>query len=715
MPPLPFAVRFFGLVIIVLLLHLLAIVGLVLLGLMGAALLTDPLVVVGVLVAAGVVIGLVIGLFLLLWLGGGPEASLLIVVALLLFGVAAAAVPLLFFPVTAPLAMVTISLLGLLATFLLLLWFIFGVHRLPLRLLGLPRLSNLPGIPFRLADLAQTVPGLLGKAQEIQPAKDALITRFTLGAGTPEEETALGKTFIYGEGESRSLDEPEQFAMGWTTFDNIAARAAPLLPGWAASLTTAVSTGGSLVATDLFWPMLAKFAIPFNIVPLQKVTAALSARFEVEFGTEWTAPTGGASLKLLAQQGRLYCIDMMLFKSVAPPTTAAPRFTPATITFLIFDAAARTFTPLLIRVFNGARFADYTPAVPSTWLYALQAAKTSITVWGIWIGHVHHWHLVVTAMQMSMYARLSRNHVVRQMLGYQSEWMIGFDEVLFLDWAFGPPTSVDSTDKFLRLVDRYCVGRQYFDDDPDAALAAQGLDVSQFTSLPPGDPNRIPWDLFPVARYQLAIWAATTTYVTSVVNAVYPNDPSVGLDARLQAWLAGARNSAWGNIQGIPAVLTRATLIKVVTSVIARITQHGMFRLGPTANPVLSFVGNFPPCLEDSRIPDPTTPLTTKQLLEFMPKTGTIGEMLSFLYVFCFSTVYKSFIPVEGILTDLPYRGLGPSTDDACNAALIQYRRDIEEFIKMFLDDSNRQRMPARMDYQSTPQQIHQWELSTEI
>ena len=27
------------------------------------------------------------------------------------------------------------------------------------------------------------------------------------------------------------------------------------------------------------------------------------------------------------------------------------------------------------------------------WLYALQAAKTSITVWGIWLGHVYHWHI----------------------------------------------------------------------------------------------------------------------------------------------------------------------------------------------------------------------------------------------------------------------------------------------------------------------------------
>jgi len=41
-------------------------------------------------------------------------------------------------------------------------------------------------------------------------------------------------------------------------------------------------------------------------------------------------------------------------------------------------------------------------ASPGAWLYALQAAKTSVTVYGIWLGHVYHWHLVTAAMQMTM-------------------------------------------------------------------------------------------------------------------------------------------------------------------------------------------------------------------------------------------------------------------------------------------------------------------------
>jgi hypothetical protein len=139
-----------------------------------------------------------------------------------------------------------------------------------------------------------------------------------------------------------------------------------------------------------------------------------------------------------------------------------------------------------------------------------------------------------------------------------------------------------------------------------------------------------------------------------------------------------------------------------------------MHRLGPVANPVLSFVANYPPCLEDSRLPDPTTSLTTKELLGFLPKTGTIGGMLSFLWAFCFSIVYESFIPVEGALADLPYRELPPPVTSACNSALITYRNDIRAFIGMFLDDCNRQQLPATMNYQATPQQIHQWERSTE-
>src|SRR2546429_492092 len=59
--------------------------------------------------------------------------------------------------------------------------------------------------------------------------------------------------------------------------------------------------------------------------------------------------------------------------------------------------------------------------------------------------------------------------------------------------------------------------------------------------------------------------------------------------------------------------------------------------------------------LEDSRIPTPDDPnssgsvnpqaLTQEQLLAFLPKMGTIGQMWDFLYGFSQTDTYESFIP----------------------------------------------------------------------
>ena len=48
------------------------------------------------------------------------------------------------------------------------------------------------------------------------------------------------------------------------------------------------------------------------------------------------------------------------------------------------------------------RLKNSNDATDSAWIWALLAAKTAITVWGIWIGHVYHWHIVTAAMQMTM-------------------------------------------------------------------------------------------------------------------------------------------------------------------------------------------------------------------------------------------------------------------------------------------------------------------------
>ena len=653
------------------------------------------LIVLGLFVAIGTLIAIGFS-------GSGPinigviATGLSVLLALSLFAWAFGVIPLGF-------ALVSVSILGLIGELIGLLWFILQVHRLPLSLLGLEGLTSIPGVPFRIAELPDTILKLSEKAAQTQPAKDALSTTFTLDGGSANERTATGYTFMYGEGESRSLNLPEQFAMGWTTLGGIDQSAAPLLPKWSLSLTDADA------ATAQFWPTLAKYNLAFNLVPMERVSAARAAQFKSELGDQWTA-----RMDQLLEVGRLYAIDMTIFSEVPPPNTAQPRFTPSTLTFLEFESTQKTFTPFLIQVSNGAitRYYANTPATASTWLYALQAVKVSLTVWGIWIGHVYHLHMVTATMQMTMFQYLRFSHPIHQLLGRQSHYLIGFDEFLLFDWAIGPPTSITNGADFLRLMNAYAKGRTFFADDPKTTLQTLGLNVDDFTTRPAGDPDRVEWDLYPVARYLLALWDSTSTYVGSVISAKYADDKSVAHDATLQRWIRASGDPREGNIQGLPDLNSRAALTAVLTSLIYRITVHGASRMEEVANPALTFMSNYPVCFEDSRIPKPDSTLTTRELLAFLPKTGTMGLMANFLFTFVYSPPYMSFIPIEGIETELSFRG---PAEAACNNALIQFRRDLLAFMELFAADSNYQNQPATMNFQVTPAQIHQWELNIEI
>jgi len=411
--------------------------------------------------------------------------------------------------------------------------------------------------------------------------------------------------------------------------------------------------------------------------------------------------------------GNLYAIDMTIFKTVTPPDAEFPRFTPWTLTFLEFNSIKKTFTPFLIRVCNAetTQYFTDTPATGSTWLYALQAAKTGIPVWGIWMGHVYHFHIVTAAMQMTMFQHLAPLHPVRQIFGRQSDYLIGFDEFLLLEWTISPPTSIDISEELIRLMNTYSVDRVFFDDDPHSTLNRLGLKVDDFTTLPVGDPARVAWDRYPVVRYLLKLWDATSTYVGATVEAMYPSDHSVARDASLQRWIKTSSEPDEGNVRGLPVMNTRAALTSVLTSLVYRVTAHGSSRMEPVANPALTFMSNFPPCLEISRIPDPNSMLTTRELLGFLPKTGSMGAMAAFLFTFIYSPPYIPFIPIGGIDADLSYRGPAKA---ACDKALIQYRRELQTFIEFFAADSNFQNLPANMNFQVGPAQVHQWELNIE-
>lgn len=597
------------------------------------------------------------------------------------------------------------------------------IPHLPLRLLGL---ENVPAIPFELVDTIETLARLGLREEQTKQGKQGFSNVYRIAGydntgyaylfgtgpvGTADERSRLaaklqgsGKLGMLGEAamlaqvieELRAdheaavravpeavepitalpLESPDQFSMSWTTFPPVYRDAQPQLPAWEASLTDAEA------ASRLFWPTIAEYGLAYNLLFLAKVDAALQAELQAVFPGSWTP-----ELDTAAAAGLLYAIDLRFFEILEPQTVAnQPRFTPSTLTVLVQDEVTKALTPELIRVsgHQGAGATTYSRggASPSAWLYALQAAKTSATVYGIWLGHVYHWHIPTGAMQMALWNNLPAGHVLLQLLGPQSNYLIAFDDVLLLLWrSIAPPTSIASSWQFLQLIDAFAAGREYFDDDPPVGIRKLGLRLEDFTVDKP-------WDAYPLVGHLMDIWQATEDYVEAFVAANYPTDEAVQQDAALQSFIAAAGKKSEGNIAGLPAMDSRAALARVLTSQIFRVTSHGTSRLSRSANPALTFIANYPPCLQKTEIPPPTASLSTRDLLAFLPNTGTMGEMMAFYTIFSFSTPYVPFIPLTGIEDELFFPG---AAGNPSNAALIEFRKKVLSFIEQ-LDPGSPQR-----------------------
>ena len=585
--------------------------------------------------------------------------------------------------------------------------------QLPLRELGL---KYIPAIPVDVHGMADTVSRLAIRVKQREQALQGLSKMFTIGGST-----ARAYNFLYGSGEADkkaaaartashaflagdpskivsglvrqlkepreelaliavgggdhltqlALDDPKQWSIGWTTFPDVYSSGLPHLEEWAATVDVTQPDK----ATAAFFPTIARYAPTFNQILLRKIPSSDVGEWRALFGDAWTPAQDAA-----AKAGLLYVLDLRIYETLQPQTIAGiPRFTPSTVTVLVQDPATKTLTPELVRVAGGSNepkvFSRQGSTTASAWMYALQAAKVSVTVFGIWLGHVYQWHIVTAAMVMTMFANLSARHPVRKLLEPQSSYVIPFDDVLLLSWSLvAPPTSIATGWQFLELMDLYANGRQFFDDDPTTTLEQFGLTESDFTS-------QEPWDQYPIVGDLLSIWNATGRYVNTCVDHAYRTDQDVQQDQELQNWIGESGKEDGGNVRGLPAMDSKDSLKRVLHSLIYRITAHGTGRLYRTSNPAVAFVANFPPCLHDATIPDPTARFDTQTLLRFLPRTGTIGSMLHFSSTFWASTPYVPLVPIAGSDTDLFF------DDDASNGALIEFRDFIAGFVERFEPD----------------------------
>jgi len=462
-----------------------------------------------------------------------------------------------------------------------------------------------------------------------------------------------------------SIESPDQWTISWTTFPEVYQNStkAGLDSTFASTMTNADE------ATAQFWPCIAKHGLAYNLLILKKVDSNSIMEIRETLHSVWSP-----NLTDAFEANRLYMIDLRLFETLNPQeANNLTRFTPASLVLLTQDPVTKLLTPIAVRISghdgDGAQvYSRDNGTSDSAWIYALLAAKTSITVFGIWLGHVYQWHIVTAAMVMTMKNNLREGDPVYQILSPQSNYLIGFNNVLLLAWSTAaPPTSIASTTQFLSLINQFAKDRNFFDDDPIETLKRNGIEETDFS-------EKTPWDRYEIVGQMMQVWKATQTYIQTVVNELYPTDASVAEDNRLEKWLADSGPNGVGNVRGLPATFsTRSQLAQVLTSMIYRITVHGSARLNSTPNPAMTFVPNFPPCLQLSKIPPPKAAIDIKTLMTYLPKTGTIGEMLDFYFIFAFSVPYEPFIPLEGI--DEPESMFYSNT--ACNSALLIMRLEI--------------------------------------
>lgn len=585
--------------------------------------------------------------------------------------------------------------------------------------------SNMPSVPFILSETIASAVKLGLRAQENKIAKEGLNHIYTING-----ETRSAYTFMYDTTEvdpgkqerealihrlsnthesvflsqpvlkknleqatpeqsvnafylnEQFLNDPKQFAMSWTNWGGLRANSLPNLDKYASILTDADA------ASEQFWPMIANNGLAYNLLFLQKVgeTQYIEIQSIFEKVMDEVSPA--------YESKNLYLIDLRIFsKWDASKVKNFDRWTPGSYILLEQDPSTKKLIPIAVQVsatnkLNAQVFTRQT-ATPSAWIFALMAARTSVTVYGIWLGHVYHWHIVSAPMQMTLFNEVKESHPLRKLLDPQSKSLIGFDAALLLLWkTIGPPTSFSSPELFLELINEFAKNRNFFDDDPKVTLEKLGLEESDFSVSKP-------WDQYPIVGELLEIWDYSQTFATKFVDETYGSDKEIQDDKQLQNWMKQSTNPAEGNVRGLPRMETQDNLKDVLSSLIYRVAAHGNSRQLNSLNDALCFVANYPPCLQDARIPAASESIDMERLLSYLPNTGTIGEMMTFYFIFTYSVPYNPLIPLFGVNQDLYF---DPPSDPR-NAALIEFRESIKTFIE---------------NYDTKAPMVHQWPASIE-
>ena len=337
------------------------------------------------------------------------------------------------------------------------------------------------------------------------------------------------------------------FEMSWTTYDGVHKRSKQYLEYWCQSITDAD------VASAHFWPNIATYGLAYNLLFLEAIDHNKLTQLQSEITIDIP------EIDQAANENRLYGIDLRIFKMFeATQLDGDIRYTPPCYILLTKDPVTKALDPrvVYIKKGNSDQYQSYYRPVCSdaSWIYALQAAKTAVTVYGIWIGHVYHWHIVPASLQMTMFNTIPKDHLIHKLLAPQFNYLIGFDNVLLLLWKHtAPPTSIVTSKMFLELINAHAKDRKFHDDDPKVTLERNGISIEDFST-------EKDWDQYPIAGLLLRIWDMTEIYIDNFVENAYESDQSIADDEDLQKWIQCSSSSNYGNVKGIGNIDNKKSL-----------------------------------------------------------------------------------------------------------------------------------------------------------
>jgi len=571
--------------------------------------------------------------------------------------------------------------------------YIGELRQLDIRKMGY---TEMPAVPFSIPDTLETVVQLGLRTEECKMAKYGLSKEYSLPVGRhsaytfmydeqshdtskaereqlTKELEALTEEELFQDGKleemlknqipvrgkrdendltQQFLQEPKQFTMGWTHYYDVYQKAKHKIKDYSAIMKDADK------ATEQFWPMIAENGLAYNLLFLKKVDKQLMDEIRENFGTDDEVQ----HLESIHNNKLLYSIDLRIFEKWGPEQVKGhDRWTPGSWILLEQDPKDKSLKPISVRisghtVTKEAKVYHRNPMYESVWLFALTAARCSVTVYGIWLGHVYHWHIVTAAMQMTMFQNIKEDHAVRKLLDPQSKSLIGFNDTLFLLWTQ--------------------IG--LFDDDPLVALGKLGITPDDFT-------HESAWDQYPIVKDLLHFWKISHEFAKTFTDITYKTNKEVAEDQALKDWILASKDPEKGNIRGLEVPTTREELTRILASLIYRVVVHGNSRQMASLDAALCFVSNYPPCLQKTVLPDNDSKLSLGDLLTYLPNTGTIGEMMTFYYIFTYSAPKDQLLPLYGNDTSLYF----DDPNDARNAALVTFRNGVEKFLNEYKGGNN--------------------------